>query len=306
MFRIGEVHFFPGHAVNSNRSAAQRSADWPDERPCRQPVDNRGGAEQVRLNEACIAAALGLKFLDPTHLLPIHIVHLPAEEELGVDLDHSSSSLPPPGMCSMMCLASHSSQSSAPVSFASTSSLTSFPTASTRDHGILTGSLRRGPQSCDILLASFPSAGWMRIHSVAPPITMWVIRGWLFSPTCMTKPLTLPIGQPSRSISFLSRTSRTSFTSASDDLEWNRDYRENEGNQNYDGDDGIADPAIAVLAEVNRIVHQEKEWHDGQRQRRGCEGHRYRRHLDRVYAEQEWNGREKNDERVDEREARVL
>src|SRR4026208_388063 len=97
---------------------------------------------------------------------------------------------------------------------------------------------------------------------------MCVMRGGPASPTCISIPPTLPIAQSSRSISFLSSTSRTRCTSASHDLEWNRNQSQHECNQYDQADNGIADPPVAVLAEVERIVHEKKKRHDCKRESR--------------------------------------
>jgi len=91
--------------------------------------------------------------------IAVHIADLRAEQQLDVYVHYSSSSEPPPGIRSMICLAIQISQSRAPVSFALTSSFTSLPTVSTRDHGILTGSLRFGPHIRASRLDRRPSAG---------------------------------------------------------------------------------------------------------------------------------------------------
>src|SRR5207237_5844247 len=181
---------------------------------------------------------------------------------------YSSSSEPPPGMCSMMCWATQISQSSAPVSFPLTSNFTSLPTVSTCDQGIFTASLRLGPHILPKRFDKRPRAGWMRIQSVGPPMRRWVTRGWVFSPTCITRPLTLPMQHSSRSISFLSRTSRTRSISASDDLEGDGYQRQHEGDQADDRDQRVAYPAVAILAEVNGIIHEKKKRHDCEWKRR--------------------------------------
>src|SRR3954469_15865266 len=115
---VGEIHVLPRDVVGRERSPSQRLADRPDEGPRRQPVDECRRSHQKCVDETRLVLALDLEFLDAAHLLPIHVADFPAEQQLGVDLDHSSSSLPPPGMRSITCLAIHSSQSSAPVSLA--------------------------------------------------------------------------------------------------------------------------------------------------------------------------------------------
>src|SRR6476620_9186340 len=132
------------------------------------------------------------------------------------------------------------------------------------------------------------------------------MRGCAVSPTCISRPLTLPMSHSSRSISFLSRTSRTRFTSASHDLEWNRYHRENEGYQHNNRHDRIADPAVAVLTEVDGVVHEQQKRNYGERQRGTGECHRHHRHLDRIDAENQRNRRQENDDGVDESESRVL
>src|SRR6202022_275729 len=97
-------------------------------------------------------------------------------------------------------------------------------------------------------------------------MSMCVMRGCESFSTCISRPSTPPLCFSSRSSSSLSRTSRTRFTSASDDLERNRDHRQNKRNQHDDRDNSIADPAIAVLPEIDGIVHEEKEWDNRQRQ----------------------------------------
>src|SRR5256714_10509175 len=209
-------------------------------------------------------------------------------------------------MRSMMCCATQSSQSSAPVSFALTSSFRSLPTVSTRDQGILTGSLLLGPQSLPSRFERRPRAGWMRIHNVGPPMRMGVTRGCVFSPACITSPLTRPMQHSSRSISFLSRTSRTRSISAPNDLQRDRYQRQNERNHDNDRHDGIADPAVTIFSEVDRIVHQEQKGHDSERKRSARKRHRQHRNLDWIDAQYEWNRGEQDDEGVDEGEPRVL
>src|ERR1041385_8267351 len=198
---------------------------------------------------------------------------------------YSSSSEPPPGIRSMIFFATQISQSSAPVSFALTSSFTSLPTVSTRDQGIFTASCRLGPHIRPSLFERRPRAGCTRIQSVAPPMSTWVTRGCVFSPTCMSKPLTLPISQSSRSFSFLSRTSRTRSTSASKELQRDGYQRQDERDYDDDRNDGVAQPAVAILPEVNRIVHEKQERHDREGEGRAGEGHRDHRHLDRIHAQ---------------------
>src|SRR5690349_396745 len=209
-------------------------------------------------------------------------------------------------MRSMIFLATQISQSRAPVSFASTSSFTSLPTVSTRDHGIFTASLRFGPHARRSLLERRAKAGCTRIQSVSPPMSTWVMRGWLFSPTCIRRPLTLPIWQSSRSINFLSRTSRTRSISASNQLQRDGYQREHEGDHDDNRNDGVTEPAVAVFPEVDRIIHEKQEWHNGERKRRAGEGHGDHRHLDGVDAEHQRNGGEKDDDGVHESESRIF
>src|SRR4051812_43815142 len=122
----------------------------------------------------------------------------------------------------------------------------------------------------------------------------------------MTSPLARPMLQSCWSMSCLSSTSRIKCTSTSDYLQRNRDDRQHERDQYHDCDDGVADPSIPVLAEVDRIVHQEQERHDRQRKCRAGESHRKHCHFDWVDAKHQRDGGQQNDDGVDKSKTRVL
>src|SRR5882672_9182853 len=171
MQRIAQIHVLPRHFIDSEQlTAVQELLDRAHECPRRQSLDHSRRADEVGIHTAGGFVALNMELFDAADVFAIDVVHFRTEQQLDVDVHHSSSSLPPPGMRSMMCFAIQISQSSAPVSRALTSTLMSLPTVITRDQGILTGSLRFGPHSLASLVARRPRAGCTRVQRVGPPI----------------------------------------------------------------------------------------------------------------------------------------
>src|SRR2546423_1898471 len=132
------------------------------------------------------------------------------------------------------------------------------------------------------------------------------MRGCECSPNCITSPSTRPISQSSRSISCLSRTSRTRSISASDDLERYGNDRQDERDQDDNRHDGIADPPVAMLAEVYRIIHQEQERDNCEWKSRCSKRHRDHRHFDWIDAKYQRNRSEQNYDSVGQAKSGVF
>src|SRR3954470_25040587 len=102
-FRIAEIHFLPSHLEDGvHVPRLERPLDRTHQRPRREPFDQSRGADQIRLDAACIAIFFSPNFFDAPDLFSIGVVDLGANKELDIRVHYSSSSDPPPGSRSMM------------------------------------------------------------------------------------------------------------------------------------------------------------------------------------------------------------
>src|SRR5215210_4044310 len=103
MMRIAQIHVLPGHTISRIEApTVKRSMYRPHQSPGRQSLDQRRCADEICFEEQRLPVPLCAKLFNAADVIPVDIAHFPAEQVLDVDLHHSSSSCPPPGIFSMM------------------------------------------------------------------------------------------------------------------------------------------------------------------------------------------------------------
>src|SRR5215208_6435334 len=149
-----------------------------------------------------------------------------------------------------------------------------------------------------------------RAARAALPTTMVAARGGRPSSSSSSSTSTRPIFSSVWSTSWESRTSCQSWIApmspSAEELERHRAQEQGERQQRDDRESDVGGPAVDVFHQHIAVVHQHEQRDDRERQARGGGHHRYVGECQRLHADGDRHGGEKDEHRVGGAEPRVL